>query len=43
MIIYLQEPTAGGNTTFPPLDFSVIAQKNEGLLWYNLNQDGIED
>ncbi|KAI8054347.1 hypothetical protein BDF22DRAFT_678644 [Syncephalis plumigaleata] len=43
MIIYLQEPIAGGNTTFPSLDLSVKAQKNEGLFWYNLNQEGVED
>ncbi|KAI9599054.1 hypothetical protein BDF19DRAFT_493223 [Syncephalis fuscata] len=43
MIIYLQEPLAGGNTSFPSLGLSFKPQKNEGLLWYNLNQDGLED
>ncbi|RKP25905.1 hypothetical protein SYNPS1DRAFT_4791, partial [Syncephalis pseudoplumigaleata] len=43
MIVYLQEPVAGGNTTFPSLGISVAPRKNDALFWYNLNQDGLED
>ncbi|RKP24552.1 hypothetical protein SYNPS1DRAFT_3682, partial [Syncephalis pseudoplumigaleata] len=43
MIVYLNEPQAGGATAFPRLNLAFRPVKNSAIFWLNLDRNGLED
>lgn len=41
--IYLSGCEAGGRTSFPRLQYSATPERGSGLMWYNLDRNGIPD